>query len=414
MKRRNFLKNTVVTSIGATALSNSNFNLSPYQLSSDGQDIVVIGAGVFGVWAAYHLQKSGAEVTLVDAYGPGNARASSGGESRILRSDYGDRLMYSRMNIRSFDLWTKYQEEWNASFMYPSGRLTFYDSDAEPRLKKVQSSLKELGVVSEILKGKEIQYRWPQVNASGIDLAVYYAGGVGGSSLMAREACRVVSEQFEKIGGKLIIGRVQAIPKKGSYDVSMENGEKLVADKYIFACGPWMGKVFPEIFAERLNVYRRDVFFIGTPAGDNRFSHPQLPIFSFNNKENSRYYGMPDLRGLGVKFAPWPDLNSIDMDFDDRMNHPIEVNRLRNFLSQRFPELVNQPIVGGKVCQLTMNEDSHFIIDHHPDDSKIWFACSGSGHAFKHGPALGEYISNRILNNTSLPEYDEAFRLKKV
>jgi glycine/D-amino acid oxidase-like deaminating enzyme len=123
---------------------------------------------------------------------------------------------------------------------------------------------------------------------------------------------------------------------------------------------------------------------------------------------------MPDLRGQGVKIAPWPDLNSIDMDEDDRLNNLVEVKRVRSFIARRFPALSEQPIVGGRVCQLTMSEDSHFIIDHHPDDSRIWFACSGSGHAFKHGPALGEYISNRILNNTSLPEYDEAFRLKKA
>lgn len=389
-------------------------NPSSFQVSSDSPDLVVVGAGVFGVWAAYYLQKSGAQVTLIDAYGPGNARASSGGESRILRSDYGDRLLYSRMSIRAYDLWKKYQEEWSASFIYPSGRLTFYDSDAETRITKVQASLTNLGVKSEILDGKEVQYRWPQIDASGIDLAIYYPGGVGGSSLMAREACRIVSEQFEKLGGKLMIGRVQVTQHDGSWDVSLDNGEKLIAEKYIFACGPWMGKVFPKIFAERLKVYRRDVFFIGTPAGDHRFSSPQLPIFSFNNAVDSRFYGMPDLRGQGVKIAPWPDLNSIDMDKDDRLNNLMEVKRVRSFIARRFPALRDQPLVGGRVCQLTMSEDSHFIIDRHPDDSRIWFACSGSGHAFKHGPALGEYISNRILNNISLPEYDSAFRLKKV
>ncbi len=411
MKRRKFLKAAVISSIGTSAISNSRPNLSPGLLSSEGQDVVVVGAGIFGVWTAFFLQKLGAQVTLIDAYGPGNARASSGGESRILRSDYGDRLMYTRMNIRAFELWDKYQDEWNASFMYPSGRITFYDEDVKERLKKVQSSLKKFDIESEILNGEEIKYRWPQINANDVDVAVYYGGGAGGSSLMAREACRVVAEKFVEIGGTLKIGKVNI---DDSNEVSILNGEKLNADKYIFACGPWMGKIFPKLFAERLNVYRRDVFFIGTPPGDNRFSHAQLPIFSFNNELDSRYYGMPDLRSMGVKFAPWPDLNSIDMDHDDRMNHPIEVLRLRKFLTRRFPALADQPIVGGKVCQLTMSADSHFIIDQHPDNEDIWFACAGSGHAFKHGPALGEYISERILNNTAHPEYDDAFRLKKV
>ena len=413
VKRRKFLKTAAISTLGTSALPHHHASKVNTFLHSEKQDIVVIGAGVFGVWTAYFLQQSGVQVTMIDAYGPGNARASSGGESRILRSDYGERLMYTRMNIRAFELWEKYQEEWNEKFMYPSGRLTFYMNKDLDRLEKVQHSLKQFKVNSEIITGDEAAYRWPQINTEGIDLAVYYPGGAGGSSLMAREACRIVGEQFVKAGGKLLIDRVSVNQNKDSMDILTSSGDKLVADKFIFACGPWMGRVFPKLFQSSLKVYRRDVFFIGTPSGDDRYSHPQLPIFSFNNPDDARYYGMPDLRGMGVKFAPWPDMNSIDMDMDDRMNHPIEVQRLRRFLSRRFPGLAQQPIVGGKVCQLTMSEDSHFVIDQHPEDERVWMACAGSGHAFKHGPALGEYISDRVINGQSSPEYDEAFRLKK-
>ena len=413
MKRRKFILNSALTVLGASSQVKVNSAIVniPYS-SQSSPEIVVIGAGVFGVWTAFYLQELGAKVTLIDAYGPGNSRASSGGESRILRSDYGEKMMYSRMNIRAHELWSKWQEEWGHTFMYSSGRLTFYMNEAKERIKATQNRLSSLGVKSEFLDSDELQYRWPQINSKGIDFAAYYPGGNGGSSLMAREACRIVGEQFQKKGGKIVIAKATIKNKNKTYSIITNNGEEIKADKYIFACGPWMGKVFPELFTQRLKVYRRDVFFVGPAAGDNRYSHPNMPIWSFNNPEDARFYGMPDLRGRGVKIAPFPDLNTIDMDYDDRVNNPIEIKRTRAFIKRRFPGLIGQPILEGRVCQLTYSSDSDFIIDQHPEDDRIWFACAGSGHAFKHGPALGEYISNRILLNKKLPEYDNAFRLK--
>ena len=120
---------------------------------------------------------------------------------------------------------------------------------------------------------------------------------------------------------------------------------------------------------------------------------------------------MPDIRGRGLKVAPWPDNNGIDLDKDDRLVNMYELKRVREFIAKRFPGLKDQPVLESRVCQLSFSSDEHFIIDQHPENEKLWFACAGSGHAFKHGPALGEYIANRIYEGKKLPEYDQAFRL---
>ena len=169
-----------------------------------------------------------------------------------------------------------------------------------------------------------------------------------------------------------------------------------------------MGSIFPEVLNDKLKVFRRDVLFIGTPAGDPRFSYPNLPIWLFRG---TRWYGFPDFHGRGLKAAPFPDHNSIDMDNDERLIHHIEIKRAREFAEQRFPALKNQPITGGRVCQLAFSTDEHFIVDAHPDNKNVWFACAGSGHAFKHGPAFGEYMSMRVLDGTKVEEYDSAFAL---
>ncbi len=420
MRRRKFIK----TSLGATlAATTATAFGKGTQIESNSikvqtketRDVTVIGAGVFGVWTAFYLQELGAKVTLVDAFGPGNSRASSGGESRILRADYGDRLMYTRMNIRAYELWQQWQREWACEFMYPTGRLTLGDDAYLAKARAAKKRLSAFDIEGEILNVEELKYRWPQINYEGLEGGLYFPGGAGGSTLMAREACRIVGEQFVKKGGTLKIAK--AMPGKANagmlQNITLNEKELQTSGTYIFACGPWMGKLFPGIFATQLSVVRRDVLFVGSVPGDDRYTYPNFPVWIFANKEDSRYYGMPDIRGRGLKVAPWPDNNSIDMDEDDRFINPYEVKRTRAFLAKRFPGLKDQPILEDRVCQLTFSSDEHFIVDQHPQIKNVWFLCAGSGHGFKHGPALGEYVANRILLDKKVSELDEVFRLNK-
>ena len=368
------------------------------------------------MWTAFYLQELGAKVTVIDAYGPGNSRASSGGETRLLRADYGERTLYSKLNIEAHGLWDSWQKEWGRQIMYPSGLLKMGDDNYLETAKTVKKRLAAFGVPSELIDHEELKYRWPQINFEGLSTGLFFEGGAGGSTLMAREAVRVVGEKFQQKGGKLIIGKVKRgnVVNGNISGVELETGENISADKVIFACGPWMGKIFPDLFSERLSVTRRDVLFIGPKAGDNRYSHPQFPAWSFNNEEDSRYYGFADLHGRGFKVAPYPDKNEIDMDTDDRLTNLYEIKRVRRFVARRFPGLANQPITETRVCQITNSFDGHFIVDTHPYANDLWFACAGSGHGFKHGPALGKYVAERILQNKKNEEFDEAFKLKEV
>ncbi|MGE0590734.1 MAG: NAD(P)/FAD-dependent oxidoreductase [Cyclobacteriaceae bacterium] len=412
MKRRKFVQlstaSLLTTAAAPFSTAISSKPAAP-NLPTIDQDIVVIGSGVFGLWSAFYMQQLGARVTLVDAYGPGNPRGSSGGESRIIRSEYGEQFMYTRMNNKAHDLWLKWEKEWNKPFIYSTGRLTLGDAKYRDEALKVKKDLEGFGVKGEVLSHDELKYRWPQINVEDIETGLYFSGGAGGSTVMARESCHAVADAFVKGGGKLVIGNAK--PGKSSSGnmefVDIGSGKALKADKYIFACGPWMAKVFPELFAPRLKVYRREVYFVGSPSGDDRYAYPNFPVWLDGNM-----YGMPDLRGQGLKVAPFPDYNTIDPDTDERMVNPYITKKVHDYVNFRFPGLKNQPIVSTRVCQLTFSKDEHFIIDQHPDMKNVWFVCAGSGHGFKHGPALGDYVANRILNNKVEQEYDEAFRLK--
>ncbi len=413
MKRRKFFKlgaASLLTGAAAPLLANSTMERIPV-FQNNSPDIVVIGSGVFGLWSAFYMQQLGAKVTLIDAYGPGNPRGSSGGESRIIRAEYGDKFIYTKMNIKAYDYWLKWQKEWDKPFIYSTGRLTLGNAKYREEALKSQKDLAPYGIKSEVLNQDELKYRWPQLNVEGIESGLFFPGGAGGSTVMARESCHAVADSFVKGGGKIKIAKAMPGTKSSGamQFVDLGNGETIKAEKYIFACGPWMAKVFPDVFRKKLEVYRRDVFFVGSPSGDSRYAYPNFPVWSDGNM-----YGMPDLRGQGLKVAPFPDFNTIDPDTDERMVNPYVTKQVHDYVNFRFPGLKNQPIVSTRVCQLTFSTDEHFIIDKHPDLSNVWFVAAGSGHGFKHGPALGEYVANRILKNKVDKEYDEAFRLKEA
>ena len=405
MRRRKFIQLSTGSLAAMQALP-----LGAQIKTRQSSEVIVVGAGVMGCWTAFYMQEKGAKVTLIDAYGPGNTRSSSGGETRILRADYGEQTIYTEMVLRAYDLWKEWEKVWGRQLMYSTGRLSVGPESYINKAKEAAERLEKYGVESEILDKAEMNKRWPQMGIRDGEVALYNPGGAGGSTLLAREACRVTTEQFIAKGGKYL--HAKALPGSISNNrltsIKLSDGQELGADYIVFAGGPWMGELFPEVLKDKLKVFRRDVLFIGTPAGDSRFSYPNLPIWIFGG---TRWYGFPDFHGRGLKAAPFPDYNSIDMDSDERLIHPMEVKRARDFVEERFPGLKGQPITEGRVCQLTFRKDEHFLVDKHPEADNLWFVCGGSGHAFKHGPALGEYVSNRLLNNAQVEKFDSAFAL---
>ena len=412
MERRTFLSLSAV-GLGSITTSKQSSILPHIRTGNNSSDIIVIGAGVFGVWTAFYLQELGAKVTLIDAYGPGNSRASSGGESRILRADYGERMLYTHLNNRAFQLWDQWQKEWKTRILLPTGRLTLGNATYKAKAMASKKRLDAIGVEGEILTTSEIKYRWPQINADQFEVGFYFPAGPGGSTLMAREACRLVGEQFQKKGGEFLIGQARPgkINNSQIESILLDDGTELKADQYIFACGPWMAQLFPQIIAPRLKVYRRDVLFVGPAAGDQRYSFPHFPVWGLANEN---YYGVPDIDGRGFKVAPFPDMNSIDMDKDERLVNLNELKRTHEFVERVFPGLKGQPILETRVCQLSFTPDEHFIVDQHPAMDNVFLLAGGSGHGFKHGPAFGEYVAKRIYQQAKNEVLDLAFRLKEA
>ena len=360
---------------------------------SERYDAVVIGAGVFGAWTAWHLGRRGRRVLLVDAYGPANARASSAGESRIIRMGYGTDELYTRWSQRSLAQWKKFFVATRQDALFHETGVLWLAGRADSRVQQTVETLRRCDVPFEELNRSELERRYPQIGLDGITRGLLEPrSGV----LMARRATAAVVGDAIGNGVEYRVAKISE-PRGGgtlSY-VSTSTGNEIQATNFIFACGAWLGQIFPEVLGNRIFPSRQEVFFFGVPAGDARFAPPALPTWLFQEDE---IYGMPDLESRGLKIALDRHGERVDPDTQSHLASTKGAEEARRFVEQRFPGLRGAPIVETRVCQYENTWNGDFLIDRHPKMVNVWFVGGGSGHGFKHGPAVGEYVAGRIFD----------------
>ena len=357
--------------------------------------IAVIGAGAFGGWTALYLLRRGARVTLLDAWGPGNSRASSGGETRVIRGTYGPNQPYTKMAARAIQLWKENEKRWNQRLMHQTGVLWMVTAGDDHFERESLPLLRDAGIPYQELSVQEMAARWPQINLEAVHWGIYEPEG---GSLTARVACQTVLDGFLAEGGEY--RQVAALPRDldGKWDrLSLSDGSKLEADQYVFACGPWLGRLFPETVGNLVRPTKQDVFFFGTPAGDSRFTETSLPVWA--DHRDRFIYGIPGNQGRGFKVADDTRGAEFDPTSGERTVSPEGLKVIRDYIAFRFPALKDAPLLESRVCQYENTPDNNLIIDRHPGHQNVWLLGGGSGHGFKHGPALGEMVASLVMEH---------------
>jgi sarcosine oxidase len=360
-------------------------------------DFAIIGAGVFGAWTAHFLRQSGASVALLDAYGPANSRASSGGETRVIRMGYGPDELYTRWAMRSLPMWREFAARSGREIFRQTGVL-WLSNDADTYLKSLCTVLAQAGVEREELKAEEIARRWPQLRFHDVTWGVLEPKS---GLLLARDAVQTLVKELASDGVECIQSSA-SLPSGGGSSLQTihgSEGESISAGAFVFCCGPWLPKIFPELLAERIFVTRQEVFFLGAPAGSTDFRPPKMPVW-LHRTHAGLPYALPDIEGRGFKIAFDRHGERFDPDSNMRVVGESSITQLREYLRQYIPQLEHAPVLETRVCQYENTWNGDFLIDRHPQFENVWIAGGGSGHGFKHGPALGEYLSGRILHGT--------------
>ncbi len=356
--------------------------------------IVVVGAGVMGAWTARWLRRAGHDVTLVDRHGPGNRLGSSGDESRITRSSHGPDRHYPVWQRRALDQWRELERAAGEQLFVPAG-VVWLASDGQTFEAESMASLTTLGIPVERWSPDDLAQRVPVMNPDGVPWALFEPEA---GAIMARPAVSATIAAFEAEGGSVVVGRVAppAADRGALVAVQLDDGTTLKADAFVFACGPWLPDLFPALLGETIVAHRQDVLQFAVPPGDARYAPGAMPVWI--DFEGS-FYGFPSFDGVGLKACPdWlgprerPDESAREV-----ATETIEASRA--ILRRRFPAVAEQPVVKTWTCFYEVTPDAHFVIDRHPSLANTWIAGGGTGHAFKHGPVIGEYLAALVTGD---------------
>jgi len=393
LNRRKFVK--TLAAAGAVLASDSvpsaRGALTPRTPAGDSWDIVVVGAGVFGSWTALSLRRAGRRVLLVDQYGPANSRASSGGETRIIRMGYGPQEHYSRWAWQSLPEWKHLSEVSGQTLFHPTGVLWIGKAD-DQEIAQSAIILGKLSIPFERLSRSDLTSHFPQLSLEegAIGLLEPAAG-----ALMARRAVQTVVAQAVREGVDYRAALASAPAGPSRVESISINGESARAAAFVFACGPWLPRIFPQLLGDKIVPTRGEEFFFGPPPGDRRFAENSFPTWIDNIAET---FGTPDIEGRGFKIGVDLHGPAFDPDRDSRTLHEKSYRWTRDYAARRFPALKDAPLVEHRVCQYENASAEEFLIDRHPEHENVWLVGGGSGHGFKHGPALGAYVAKKVLD----------------
>jgi monomeric sarcosine oxidase len=390
--RRTFLGTLGVSTLALRGVAAAAGGQGVSAAAGKSWDVVVVGAGVFGAWTAWQLRAAGRSVLLVDQYGPANARASSGGESRVIRMSYGPDETYTRFSWRSLAKWKAFFGEVGRPELFQRTGVLWMtkgeDANAAASLRALEASQ----IPHERLDERELRKRYPQIAVIDGGSAILEPES---GALLARRAVQAVVADAIRRGVEYQVAAVEPLAGEGRLEaLRTASGEPLRAGTFVLACGPWLAKVAPRALAGRIFPTRQPVFFFGVPKGDTRFCAPALPTWL---DFGQGFYGMPDIEGRGLKVANDQHGPEFDPDSGERVPGADALAEARAFLEERFPGMRGAPLAEARVCQYENTSNGDFVIDRHPGYENVWLCGGGSGHGFKHGPAVGEFTAERVL-----------------
>lgn len=360
--------------------------------------IVVAGAGALGGWLSLFLLQEGFDVILLDGHGTGNARSSSGDETRVIRTVYKDEI-YTRFTIRSQQIWQEHEKNCHEKFLFPIGVLNLIGRD-EQRWLAAQKNLDQHEVGYEFLDIRALTRRFTAISDEGLRYGILENGG---GYLKAKRGCESVVERFVALGGKYQRQFLNPlINQPGTIEaISTLSGDVIEADMFVLAGGPWLGQMMPGVLDQYIFPSRQELYYFGVPAPSVQ-SMLQVPVWcDFSSLDDDvMFYGIParDVSGEGFGFKIGEDVAgpAFDPELGERVIGTEGLARARSFMQKRFPSMARAPLLQSRVCQYENTADAHLLADLIPGYENLWVLGGGSGHGYKLGAAMGEYLAHRI------------------
>jgi sarcosine oxidase len=339
---------------------------------------LIVGAGVFGASVADRLVARGWEVTLVEQFAPGDERSESGGETRMLRYSHGADDFYAALAWRALELWRELGVLEETGVLWLARREGGWESESE-------RVLGALGIPVERLEPGAAERLYPSLSVDDLAFGLLEpAAGV----LRAGDGVRALVDRAR--GGGLVVERGEARPDGARVAVG---GDVLEADQVVWACGAWLARLFPALV--RLRVTRQDVVLFD--AGPDWTGVPGWLDF------DASAYGHGLIEPYGLKVASDREGDAVEPGLRPPSVPDAGLEAARAYLAGRFPALAGAPLRSAPACHYSLTPDANFLFARNPEHERVWLLGGGSGHGYKHGPALAEHVAN-VLGGSAQPE----------
>jgi sarcosine oxidase len=332
----------------------------------------VVGAGIFGASLARRLALDGWQVSLYERHEPGHDRAASGDESRLIRYAHGADTWYTRSAWRARELWRELEAEAGRELFRECGVVWFARSDDGWEAGS-ELVLREEGVPVERLPVRDGARLFPSFEPGDLRFLLWEPqAGI----LRAAEATRAMVASARRAGVEVIAAAVEP----GTVE----------ADAVVWTCGAWLASLFPDLVP--LRVTRQDLFYLEC---DPAWDAGRVPAWVDYHRS---IYGVGRVE-QGFKIAPDLEGPPFDPESGERTADPRSEAVARAYAEERFPALAGAPLASSKVCPYSLTPDTHFLLAPHPELDGNWIFGGGSGHGFKHGPALAEYAARVVAGD---------------
>lgn len=360
-------------------------------------DVIVIGLGVMGLSACAALAERGVRVLGIDQFDFGHAMGSSHGATRVFRTAYFEHPDYVPLLKRSLELWRGLERDADTRLFIDTGALYMGPAGSALVRGSIESA-RAHDIAVESLGVEEIRERFPQLVLSEGTIGILERGTAG--MLMAGRALSALRQQAEQRGAQLRTGqKVLSWERAGDHLRIVTDAGSYEAQKLLICGGAWSARLLAEAGLP-LRVTRQLSAWFG-PRRPELFSHERFPIWAIESSSGSFHYGFPLHGGeAGMKVACHDPGETFDPDSPERSADAAEVAGVARFMREHIPDAAGQ-VLKTQVCLYTMTPDAHFIIDAHPAQENVFFACGFSGHGFKFAPVVGEIMADLAIDGAT-------------
>jgi sarcosine oxidase len=351
-------------------------------------DTIVIGVGGMGSAAVYHLAKRGQRVLGLERFDIPHSMGSSHGVNRIIRLAYYEHPSYVPLLKRAYELWRDLERQVDEQLLFITGSI-----DAGPEASQIfqgsRASCEEHGLPYDVLTGAQVNRRFPGYRLPEGHRAVLQPEG----GYLLSERCIVAHVTAAQALGAEVHARERVLgwePTSAAIRVTTDHGT-YEADRLIVSAGAWVGAMVPEL--TQVTQPERQVLAWLQPTRPELFAAERFPVFNLQVDEG-HYYGFPLCSVPGFKFGRYHHLDeAVDPETIDREPNVRDEALLREFAGRYFPDGAG-PTMALRACMFTNAPDEHFILDLHPEDSRVVVASPCSGHGFKFSSVVGEICAD--------------------